>query len=381
MDRPDCAAKNISGLSEKPRRLAVVFEFPTLSGGERSMLALLAEEPPSDWEVIVVAPGEGPLADEIRTLGLSHLPFDIRGDGNKPPPDWAAELVAEVLEPLNADVVHANSLSMTRITGRLARTRSWTTSGHVRDMMKLAKTAVADINSNAALLCVSEATRQFLVAQGVDSDRTRVVYNGISPSRAARPAGWLRAELAIDASTPLIATVGQICLRKGHDVAVEALSQLGHRDWRWLLIGERFSKKAESAAYDAAIDTTLKAAGLGDRLLRLGYRHDMAEIYPEVDVLLHAARQEPLGRVLLEAGAYQTSVVATDVGGTREIVGEEFALCPPDDPAALAARVEQTLEQPATGLFDASRFQIQQCVEQTWSIWQSVALHAANKSL
>jgi glycosyltransferase involved in cell wall biosynthesis len=60
----------------------------------------------------------------------------------------------------------------------------------------------------------------------------------------------------------------------------------------------------------------------------LGERHDMARIYPELDLVLHPARQEPLGRVLLEAAACGRAIVATDVGGTREIF-------PPDALAAV----------------------------------------------
>ena len=191
------------------------------------MLATLSKGPPPGWKIVVIAPGQGPLAEEIQSLGLDHVPFDIRETGNKPPPDWAAEMVGEVIDQVRPDLVHANSLSMTRVTGRLARTRGLLTSGHVRDMMKLAKTAVADINANAALLCVSQATRQFLVDQGVDEERTHVVYNGIEPIQSTRRPGWLRKELGLPSSTALIATVGQICLRKGHDVAAAALSRLG----------------------------------------------------------------------------------------------------------------------------------------------------------
>lgn len=337
------------------------------------MLAVLAQGPPKGWETVIVAPGTGPLADAIEQLQLNHVPFDIRETGNKPPPDWAAELVAAVVDRVRPDLVHANSLSMTRITGRLARTQGWVTTGHVRDMMKLAKTAVADINANAALLCVSAATRDALVTQGVDASRACVVYNGIERCPATRQPGWLRADFGIDGSIPLIATVGQICLRKGHDIAAAALSQMGYRDWRWLLIGERFSQKAESKDYDDAIYETLKAAGLGDRMIRLGYRNDMAEIYSEIDMLLHTARQEPLGRVLLEAAAYGTPVVATDVGGTREIVGAEFPLCPADEVDAIAAQIEAVLNTPVQGVIAANRFPLTRCVDETWKIWQRVA--------
>jgi glycosyltransferase involved in cell wall biosynthesis len=60
----------------------------------------------------------------------------------------------------------------------------------------------------------------------------------------------------------------------------------------------------------------------------------------ECALLVHGARQEPLGRVLLEAAASGVAVVVTDVGGTREIFPTELGgaiLVPPDDDRALAA--------------------------------------------
>jgi glycosyltransferase involved in cell wall biosynthesis len=75
------------------------------------------------------------------------------------------------------------------------------------------------------------------------------------------------------------------------------------------------------------------------RVLWLGERDDVAEILPELSILAHAARQEPLGRVLLEAAATGIAVVATDVGGTSEIFPPEAnaaRLIVPNDPDALA---------------------------------------------
>ncbi len=56
-------------------------------------------------------------------------------------------------------------------------------------------------------------------------------------------------------------------------------------------------------------------------------------------ILAHPARQEPLGRVLLEAAASGVAIVATDVGGTREIFPPDShaaRLVPPDEPDCLA---------------------------------------------
>jgi glycosyltransferase involved in cell wall biosynthesis len=59
----------------------------------------------------------------------------------------------------------------------------------------------------------------------------------------------------------------------------------------------------------------------------------------EIDVLVPAELQEPFGRVLLEAAVAGVPIIATDVGGTREMLtdGEHALLVEPDDPEAIAA--------------------------------------------
>lgn len=336
------------------------------------MLTVLEPGPPDGWDVVAVAPPDGPLSDELKRIGIGVVPFDLRADGNRPPPDWAAAMLDTVLTEVDADIAHANSLSMGRLTGRLARTTGRVFTTHIRDAMKLSTAALRDVNSNAAIVCVSHATREYHLAGGLDADRARVVWNGVRASAGTKPGGWLSRELGVAESVPLIATVGQICLRKGHDVAASALSKLGDLDWRWLIIGERFSQKTESVDFDRSIETVLNRAGLDDRIVRLGYRHDMADVYGELDVLLHAARQEPLGRVLLEAGAYGVPVVATDAGGTREIVGDKFRLATVDDDAAIAELTRGVLADPASGRFDVERFSVEASTESCWKIWNDM---------
>jgi glycosyltransferase involved in cell wall biosynthesis len=77
-----------------------------------------------------------------------------------------------------------------------------------------------------------------------------------------------------------------------------------------------------------------------------GWRDDVDRILREADLLVHPSRQEPLGRVLLEAAASGLPVVATDVGGTREIFPSDddgAILVPSGDAAALAEAVVRVL--------------------------------------
>lgn len=85
-----------------------------------------------------------------------------------------------------------------------------------------------------------------------------------------------------------------------------------------------------------------------NRVHWLGTRGDVSRVLNEIDLLVHPAKQEPLGRVLLEAMAAGVPVVATDVGGTREILddGVSGRLVPPGDAATLAAALETVLGDP-----------------------------------
>ena len=66
------------------------------------------------------------------------------------------------------------------------------------------------------------------------------------------------------------------------------------------------------------------------------------QLLSEMTLLVHAARQEPLGRVLLEAAASGCAIVATKVGGTEEIFPPQSnaaCLIKPEDPDALARAI------------------------------------------
>ena len=79
-------------------------------------------------------------------------------------------------------------------------------------------------------------------------------------------------------------------------------------------------------------------------------RGDVPRIMNEIDLLVHPARQEPLGRVLLEAAAAGVAVVATDVGGTAEIFppgAQAAVLVRPDSPQQMAAAIEGVCGDPA----------------------------------
>jgi glycosyltransferase involved in cell wall biosynthesis len=86
----------------------------------------------------------------------------------------------------------------------------------------------------------------------------------------------------------------------------------------------------------------IAAQGIGDRVLLLGERRDLAAIYPVADIVtLSSAFGEGFPNVLAEAMCCAVPCVATGIGDSAEIVGETGAIVPPRDPAALAASWEK----------------------------------------
>jgi glycosyltransferase involved in cell wall biosynthesis len=181
----------------------------------------------------------------------------------------------------------------------------------------------------------------------------------------------------------LIANIGQICLRKGQICLARAAAHLAETfpEANYLLVGERHSQKAESVKYENDIRLIFRAAGIEDRLFCLGFRHDIPMILNEVDLVVHTANQEPLGRVLLEAASCGRPIVATKVGGTTEILSDRASalLVAPDDPEVLtdAIRLSLTDHELRTRLGQLARkqavekFSLSEATDRIFKFWKA----------
>jgi glycosyltransferase involved in cell wall biosynthesis len=362
--------------------LAILFEFPTLSGGELSMLGVL--ERIDRFQVTAFAPAAGPLAEALQERKIPVTDFSLHSQSGRLGRDEAFSLLASLIDGHQPDLVHANSLSMSRLLGSCPGLGPITRTGHLRDILKLSKTAIADLNRCDHLIAVSQATADFHIAQGLDADRLTVIRNGVDLEQF-RPSGpdSLRTKLGLSPASRLIGTVGQICLRKGHDLLPQVATRLGCRenDIHFVIVGERYSTKQESIDFDRDIDACFEKLGLSSHLHRLGFRRDVPQLLNEFDVLFHPARQEPLGRVLLEAAASGCPIVATDVGGTPEIVEHERSalLFPVDGAERASGSIQKILENPdlAESLANAARvrmetnFRIKLAAERLEGFWDS----------
>ncbi len=140
-----------------------------------------------------------------------------------------------------------------------------------------------------------------------------------------------------------ILSVGRIDEEKNPLMLADVLARLseGTRTWRLVVCGE--------GPLEGRLGERLEALGLADRSDLAGYVRQgpaMLKRYRESNFLLHPSWTEGLPQVLIEALAAGLPVVATDVGGIREALGDAVAIVPPGDVDRAVAQLEALAADP-----------------------------------
>ena len=145
-----------------------------------------------------------------------------------------------------------------------------------------------------------------------------------------------------------VAALGRISSWKGQEVLVRAIAQPALRDRGAvaLIAGSAWRGDEHRAR---ALDELARALGVADRMLMLGFRDDVENVYAAADaVAVPSTEPDPLPNTALEAAAAGRPVVASAHGGLVEILrdGETGLLVPPGDEVALAAALERLAADP-----------------------------------
>jgi glycosyltransferase involved in cell wall biosynthesis len=370
-----------------PLRVGLLFEYGTLNGGEMSLLAVLDALSDRSMIPVAVCPNEGPLLAELQQRGVQCRCWPSGTLRSRPAEPNGAHWLQCLIDEFGLTLLHANSLSMGRWLGGLAGNLSCPTSAHLRDIIGLSRAGIDRLNRHQILVAVSEATRQAHLAQGILPTRICTVHNGIDPLVFhPRPRqGNLQRELGLDDEALLAGTIGQICLRKGQNILARAAVLLRESvpNLHFVIVGERYSTKPESLEFEASLSRIFTEAGMGERLHLVGFRRQIPALLNDLDLLIHPANQEPLGRVLIEAAATGLPIIATDVGGTREILthGQSGWLVPPADPEKLAQAILMVIQNPnlRRSLGAAARqailekFTAEQAAERLLAVWRATS--------
>jgi glycosyltransferase involved in cell wall biosynthesis len=193
--------------------------------------------------------------------------------------------------------------------------------------------AQADIEEGVAL-GLFPRERATLIRSGIDIAR----FSGAGLDRAAK-----RRELGLDAGRPLAGMIGNFKPQKNPVDFVRVAGLVASRvpAAQFLMAGD--------GPLRSEVEAEISRRGLGERLRLVGWRRDVHEIIPCLDVLVLTSLWEGLPRVFPQAMAAARPVVAYRVDGAPEAIAEGVNghLVEPGDVAGAASRVADLLLDPA----------------------------------
>lgn len=336
----------VTGVAARPLRITLAIGTLGLGGAETQLVGVARELVAAGHDVDVVLLSEaGPLAHLLEEAGVPVLELGFQGiqfrDEARRLRPWrpAVDLLRLLtllphLRRRQPDVFHAFLFWtyalllpiawLARVPVRLAARRGLHTSisPHVlvRPLTRLSTALATAVVANADAVA-EDAHRH----EGVPRSKLRVIPNAVDlPTRLADPS----------VQPPVGLIIANLIHYKGHLDLVAALSRLAEPP---------LIRCVGDGPMRPQVERAVEEAGLVGRVVLEGRRLRGRDLYAEAQFALLVSHEEGMPNAILEAMAAGLPVVATDVGGARELVedGVTGLLVPPRDPARLAAALQR----------------------------------------
>ncbi|HEX8087358.1 MAG TPA: glycosyltransferase [Blastocatellia bacterium] len=330
--------------ARRPRVLHLINSFE-IGGTERQAVALLGRLNRERYDVkLAVLRNRGPFYKEIEGRFPNVPEFPLTSFYNLNALRQLARLRALMVRE-RIDILHAHDFYAGMIgaaAARLAGARVIACQRHLKLSNRPAHEWGTRLTHRMAhrILVNSEAIRDHILSRdGAHAGKIVVIKNGISSAADSPETRGLRdsirRELELDVDCKLVGMVARLQPVKGHRFFVEAAARVISKEPKaqFVLVGDGPLK--------SDIEDQAAKLGLKGRVRLLGDRADAAGLVASFDLLVLASLHEGLPNAVMEAMAAGVPVVATAVGGTKELIadGETGYLVPPADSDALSERI------------------------------------------
>lgn len=329
-------------------RILQVCSAGTFGGGERHVADLASWLAAHGHEVHLAGRPASPLRRRLDGDAIHWHDLPLRGAADL---ESVGRLV-NIIRRRRIDILHAHlarDYPLCGLAAKLTGVDLYLTRHHFRPLSG-GRLYGWTIDRLRSWIAVSESVaRELAKTFPAHTDRIEVIPNWIDV-KALASGDRDAARTRLGAQRPLVAAVlGQVTTIKRQDLFIRAgailLDANPELDLDLFVIGAPGAKDGE---YAASLQRLVKNAGLGDRLHFAGHREDLKSLYAGFDLVVAPSDNEGFSLVLVEAMAAGRAVIATNVGGMAEILGESMTgrLLPPDDAQALAAAMKELLEDP-----------------------------------
>lgn len=250
------------------------------------------------WDGFFMALGSLPTLVKLR----DH--FNIIDAHFAYPDGYAASLLGKWLKIPVTITLRGTEVPLSKMPGRKAR-------------------LLAALKNAARVFSVSDSLKQHVISLGAESDKIRVVGNGIDINKFySLDKAAARAELNIPEHAKVLVSVGGLVDRKGFHRVIEVLPELvaKYPELIYLIVG---GESAEGNIRER-LEEQVKALKLEKNVCFLGaYPSDKLKTpLSAADLFVLATANEGWANVFLEAMACGLPVITTDVGGNKEVVSQ-----------------------------------------------------------
>jgi glycosyltransferase involved in cell wall biosynthesis len=314
-----------------------------------TLLKALSGNP--DLELMAIVLNEGKLAEKLKQAGIETTVIDESKYG------FFAILkkCKDLLHHKNVDIVHSHRRKEDVLAGLLKRSRHACfavqtvhgASEPFRGIKWLKEKIYAVLNGYVTdhyfdhIIAVSDDLK-VRIGEGLTRGRLTTVHNSIDLS-AVKPTKSLndiRRELNLSENQPVIGSAGRMVPVKGFDVFLRAARTILEKkpDAAFLLAGD--------GPLLAQLKQLAKKLGIDGRVHFLGFRDDITDILNCLDIFVVSSHHEGVPTVVLEVMALGKAVVATAVGGIKEIIESDVSgiLVRAGDADAIAAACDKVLD-------------------------------------
>lgn len=167
------------------------------------------------------------------------------------------------------------------------------------------------------VIAVSAHIARELVQHGADPTRVTTILNAIDHRQFRRDPSQLTAARAAYGFEPhhtVIGAVGRLEPQKRFDLLLEAFAvlRINDADLRLMIVGD--------GSLRHQLEHQRRAMGLTDSVVLTGHVTDVARLHHAFDLFVQSSDYEGTPNAVLEAMAMETPIVATEAGGTAELV-------------------------------------------------------------
>ena len=319
--------------------LQILFLLTSLAygGAETQVVRLAIRLKLRGWEVAVASlmPPKA-YVEDLEAAGIPVFSLNIRRKLPDPRPVLRLARIIRKWQPdvVHSHMVHANLLArivrfLAPIPVLICSARSIDEGGRFREVLYRLTDPLCDLTTQ-----VSQAGLERYVRMGaVPRHKIRYIPNGVDTERFKpnlEDRLKFRKELGVDGFVWL--AVGRFDPPKDYPSMLQAFARVVHKHSNTILL------IAGDGPLRKTMENLARELGIEKRTKFLGIRRDIPQLMNAADAYVMSSSWEGMPNVLLEASATGLPIVATDVGGNREIVldGVTGFLVPPRNPEALA---------------------------------------------